>query len=119
VSVVIGLFGIDALCLFLIRGRNVVWTEVERSDHIEGDLAVKAKALEPDRGDFLAALVEGTNLCSVQRKERISGSIDGERIREAGTDRLRGRRGHVRMEMGEGQEKGAVQLRPPCYRSPF
>jgi hypothetical protein len=82
VSVVIDLFGIGALCLFLVRGPNVVWTEVERSDHVEGDLAVKPEALEPDRGDFLTALVEGTNLCSVQRKERILGSVDVERIGE-------------------------------------
>lgn len=61
---VTGLFGIDAICLSLVRGRNVVWTEVERSDDVEGDLTVKAKALEPDRGDFVAALVECTDLYS-------------------------------------------------------
>ena len=72
-SVVIDRFGIDALCLILVRGPNVVWTEVERSDHVESDLAVKPEALEPDRGDFLAALVEGTNLCSARRRERILG----------------------------------------------
>lgn len=69
-SVVFDFFGIDALSLFLVRGLNVVWTEVERSDHIEGDLTVKPEALEPDRGDFIAALVEGTNLCSAQRKDQ-------------------------------------------------
>ncbi len=77
---VIDLFGIGTLCLFLIRGPNVVWTEVQRSDHVEGDLAVKPEALEPDRGDFFAGLVQGTNLCSAQRL----GSIGVEGIGEAG-----------------------------------
>ena len=81
---VIDLFGINVLCLFLVCRSNVVWTEVERSDYVEGDLAVKPEALEPDRGDFIAALIEGTNLCSAQRKERILGPIDVERIGEAG-----------------------------------
>ena len=77
---VIGLFGIDALCLFLARGRNIVWTEVERPDHVEGDLAVKPEALEPNRGNFLAALVEGTNLCSAKREGRqYLELIDGEK----------------------------------------
>jgi hypothetical protein len=84
VSVVIDLFGIEVFCLFLVHGLNVMWTEVERSGHVEGDLAVKPEALEPDSGDFFAALVEGTNLCSAQRKERVLGSIDEERIGEAG-----------------------------------
>jgi hypothetical protein len=84
VSVVIEYFGIDVLCLFLVHGPNVVWAEVERSDHVEGDLAVKPEALEPDRGNFFSSLVEGTNLCSTQRKERILGSIDVERTGEAG-----------------------------------
>jgi hypothetical protein len=87
VSVVIDLFGIEVFCLFLVHGLNIIivmWTEVERSGHIEGDLAVKPEALEPDSGDFFAALVEGTNLCSVQCKERVLGSIDEERIGEAG-----------------------------------
>jgi hypothetical protein len=70
VSVVFDLFGIDALCLVLVHGLDVVWTEVERSDHVEGDLAVKPEALEPDRGNFFATLVEGTNLCSAQRKDQ-------------------------------------------------
>lgn len=61
---VIGLFGIDAVCLSLVRSGNVVCAEVEGSDHVEGDLAVKPEALETDRGDFFAALVEGTNLCA-------------------------------------------------------
>ena len=117
VSVVIGLFGIDAFCLFLVRGRNVVWTEVESSDHVEGNLAVKAEALEPDRGDLFAALVEGTNLCSVQRKEYTLGSIDRESDRRGRTDRMCGRRGHIEMGMGEGEEKGAVA--PPCYSLAF
>jgi hypothetical protein len=105
--VVIGLFGIDALCLFLARGRNVVWTEVERSDHVEGNLAVKPEALEPNRGNFLAALVEGTNLSSAKRKGRqYLGLIDGERNRRGRTDRLWRRRGHVEMIMGVGEEKG-------------
>lgn len=60
---VVDLFGIDVPCLFLVHGPNVVWTQVERSDHIEGDLAVEPEALESDCGDFLAALVEGTDLC--------------------------------------------------------
>jgi hypothetical protein len=68
--VVIGLFGIDTLCLILVHGRNVVWTEVERPDHVEGDLAIKTEALEPDRGDLVATLVEGTDLCSVQNINR-------------------------------------------------
>ena len=84
VSVVIDLFGIDALCVFLVHRPNVVWTEVERSDHVEGNLAVKPEALEPDRVDFIAALVEGTDLCSEQRKKRILGSIDGEKTGEVG-----------------------------------
>lgn len=75
---VIDHFGIDALCLFLIHGRNVVWTEVKRSDHVEGDLAVKPEALEPDRCDFFAALVEGPDL------RNRAASIDGERIGETG-----------------------------------
>jgi hypothetical protein len=73
VSVVFDLFGIDALSLFLVRRLNVVWTEVKRSDHVEGDLAVKPEALEPDRGDFIATLVEGTNLCSAQQKDQYMG----------------------------------------------
>jgi hypothetical protein len=48
-----------------------VCTEVERPEHFKGDLAVKAEALKPDRGDVVAALVEGTNLYSVRRKDAI------------------------------------------------
>jgi hypothetical protein len=109
VSVVIEHFSIDALCLFLVRGPNIVWTEVEGSDHVEGDLAVKPEALEADRGNFFAALVEGTNLRSAQRKERIFilGSIWGE-DRRGMTNGLCGRRGHIEMGMGVGWEKGAV-----------
>jgi hypothetical protein len=57
-------FGVDELCVVLVRGRNVVWTEVERPNHVERDLAVEPEALKPDRGDLVAALIEGTNLCS-------------------------------------------------------
>ncbi len=59
---VISLFGIYVLCLVLVHGRNVVWTEVESPDHVEGDLTVKPEALEPDRADLFAVLVEGTDL---------------------------------------------------------
>lgn len=85
---VIDLFGIDALRLFLVHGRNVVWAEVERSDNVEGDLAVKPKALEPDRCDFIAGLVEGTNLCSAQRKVGINRERIGE-VRLTGCAMLR------------------------------
>jgi hypothetical protein len=84
-----------------------VWTEVERSDHVEGDLAVKPEALEPDRGDFFAGLVEGTNLCSAH----IGINRCGEN-RRGRTDGLCGRSGHVKTGMGVGEEKGTV-LRPP------
>ena len=100
---VIGLFGVDALRLVLVHGRNVVWAEVERPDHVEGDLAIKTEALEPDRGDLVAALVEGTDLCSVQL--RLS-TGERERDRRGTTDGMYGRRGHVkwvvREEKGEG-----------------
>jgi hypothetical protein len=87
-----------------------VWTEVERSDHVEGDLAVKPEALEPNRGDFFAALVEGTNLCSAHH----IGINRWERNRGGRTNSLWRRRGHV---VGEERRRG--QLRPPVYRSPF
>jgi hypothetical protein len=117
VSMVIGLFGIDALRLFLVRGQKVVWTEVERSDHVEGDLAVKPEALETDRGDFFAALVEGSNLCSVQRKEHISGSTNGERIGRAVLTDCGDGDGEV-MLRDDGERSCSQAVRPPRKTGP-
>jgi len=64
-----------------------VWAEVERPDHVEGDLAIKTEALEPDRGDLVAALVEGTDLCSVQlRLSTGEREIGGTRLTECTDD---------------------------------
>jgi len=46
----------------LVHGHDIVWAEVERSDDVEGDLAVETKALKANGSDLITALVEGTNL---------------------------------------------------------
>jgi hypothetical protein len=61
-GVVVLFFGVDALGRILIHGRDIVGAEVERSDDIEGHLAVKTETLKADGIDLVAILVEGTNL---------------------------------------------------------
>jgi len=88
-----------------------VWTEVESPDHVEGDLAVKPEALKPDRGDLVAALIEGTNLCSasaigINRRGR---EIGGAQLTDCAV---------VEAILCRGEEdKGAVA--PPCCPSLF
>ncbi len=36
--------------------------EVERTEEVEGDLAIKAESLETDGIDYIAILVQGTDL---------------------------------------------------------
>ena len=63
---IILLSGIDSLCLVLARSDNIVRTEVERPDYIDRYLAVKAKSLKTNRGDFTPVLIKSTNLLSTQ-----------------------------------------------------
>lgn len=44
------------------RGDDIVGAEVQRADDFQWDLAVKPEALETDRGDLLAVLIDGTDL---------------------------------------------------------
>jgi hypothetical protein len=66
-------FGVDAAstAVVLVHGHDIVGAEVERSDDIEGHLAVKTETLKADGIDLFAILVEGTNLLFKKRCEIV------------------------------------------------
>lgn len=62
------------LCVKFLRlagagGGNIVRTKVERANNVEGDLAVKAKALETNSGDFVAVLIDGLDLYTDRQRD--------------------------------------------------
>ena len=69
--------GVDPAGLPVGCGCDIVWTEVEGPDSVEGYFAVETEALEANGGNLVTVLVEGENLSGrgilgLKRQRRVS-----------------------------------------------
>lgn len=78
---------VDPVGLLLGGSSDIVWTEVERPDDVEGNFAVEAEALKANGGNLVTVLVEGANL---SRRARLGTEDEAEGL----TDSLYGLGGH-------------------------